>query len=223
MSVTVTIAGSSYSYPSLENNDSWGSNATTSIQAICNNAIWKTNVVDNLTSYEANKVLAANQGKIINDSLSSKFSTSNLDTTPTDNSDKLSVSKWIYDNIYNASYEESWKALPSKYVQQREITHNLNTAFENLEFKIIYSPSGGTDPTDYEDITFTNNYSEHALLISNGQYFYNINNPNKVLLCVCYGDLDQGGCIPTSSGIFLPDNPDNQAICKVIIRKRIFK
>jgi hypothetical protein len=61
MSVTITIAGTSYVYPSGTDTE-WGSNATTAMQAVASNALWKDGSVALTANWDAGSFkITANQ------------------------------------------------------------------------------------------------------------------------------------------------------------------
>jgi hypothetical protein len=98
------------------------------------------------------------------------------------------------------------------------ITHSLGVAFEDLEFKIIYSPSAGTDTTDYQDVStfgvsiLTGPGSDTIY----GQTFQAIDS-NSVKLQLGNG----GGVFMNSSGVLAAAS--NFVRFKIIIYKRVFK
>jgi len=197
----------------------WGGNATNVVEAIGENTIWSINIVDNLTSTDATKVLSAKQGKVLEDGkvdLATTLVKSRLDSPPADDATTAPTSKWYYDNIYNPSYKTDW----ATYTTATTITHNLGVAFEDLEIRVLNSASGGTDLSDYQDVTNMTWLSQQgpATIKTYGFFFYAIDS-NSIKLYV--GDGGGGsGIYIESDGTFTAASVIN---FKIIIRKRIFK
>jgi len=216
MSITVTIAGSSYTYSETLETD-WGDQNTSVIQAICSNAIWTNAIVDNLTSTDATKVLSAKQGKELEDTKATTndtISVSDLDTTPASDANTTVTSKWAYDNLYNPSYDSGWFVLGDYTNASQSISHNLGTAFDDISYRILWSVSG-VDGNDNIDVT---NFSDYDSVASKyyGQWCNGTATSNTIFLRT----MRDGGLYVDSSGV-------RQAITsgsyRVIVRKNIFK
>jgi hypothetical protein len=216
MTISVTIAGSAYVYADTTTKD-WGGMNTSVVQAICNNAVWTNDIKDNLTSTDTDKPLSANQGKTLEDNKadsSDVISTSDLDATPADDANTTVTSKWVYDNIYNPTYDSGW-ITPSDYTNGTEtITHSLGVAFEDTDFKILWSASGA-DGTDNIDVTNLVGYKDSPGTNA-GQWLEAGSNNNTVKLRTGAS----GGLYFNASGNFTTITTGK---FRVIIRKAIFK